>query len=138
MVDNVLVHGRTQEGHGQCLDAALARISNAGVTLDAEKCELSQGRVKFLGHIVDGSGIQSDPEKVQAIQATKKPTNTSEVRHFLGMINQLAKFAPSLAEKAKPIRVSSASRMHGSGAKANNVPSRRSSRSSALSNLSPL
>ena len=33
----------------------------------------------------------------------KKPTNTSEVRHFLGMTDQLAKFAPSLAEKAKPL-----------------------------------
>ena len=104
MVDDVLVHGRTQEEHDQRLDAALARISNAGVTLNAEKCEFSQGRVKFLGHIVDGTGIQPDPEKVQAIQAMKKPTNTSEVRHFLGMTDQLAKFAPSLAEKAKPLR----------------------------------
>ena len=104
MVDDVLVHGRTQEEHDQRLDAALARISNAGVTLNAEKCEFSQGRVKFLGHIVDGTGIQPDPEKVQAIQAMKKPTNTSEVRRFLGMTNQLAKFAPSLAEKAKPLR----------------------------------
>ena len=69
MVDDVLVHGRTQEEHGQHLDAALARISNAGVTLNAEMCELSQGRVKFLGHIVDKTGIQPDPEKVQAIQA---------------------------------------------------------------------
>ena len=106
MVDDVdvLVHGRTQEEHDQRLDAALARISNAGVTLNAEKCEFSQGRVKFLGHIVDGTGIQPDPEKVQAIQAMKKPTNTSEVRRFLGMTNQLAKFGPSLAEKAKPLR----------------------------------
>ena len=69
MVDDVLVHGRTQEEHGQCLDTALARISNAGVTVNAERCELSQGRVKFLGHIVDETGIQPDPEEVQAIQA---------------------------------------------------------------------
>ena len=39
MMDDVLVHGRTQEEHDQRLDAALARISNAGVTLNAEKCE---------------------------------------------------------------------------------------------------
>ena len=57
MVDDVLVHGRTQEEHDQCLNAALARISKAGVTLIAEKCEFSQGKVKFLGHMVDGTGI---------------------------------------------------------------------------------
>ena len=104
MVDDVLIYGRTQEEHGHRLHAALASIRNAGVTLNAEKCEFSQSRVKFLGHIVDGNGIQPDPEKVQAIQAMKKPTNTSEVRRFLGMTNQLAKFALSLAEKAKPLR----------------------------------
>ena len=32
------------------------------------------------------------------------PTNVSEVRRFLGMINQLSKFCPSLAEKTKPLR----------------------------------
>ena len=89
MVDDELVLKKTQEGHDQCLDAALARISNAGVTFNAEKCEFSQGRVKLFGHIVDGTGIQPDPEKVQAIQAMKKLTNTSEVHRFLGMMNQL-------------------------------------------------
>ena len=103
MVDDVLVHGRTQEEHDQRLEGALARINNAKVTLNAEKCEFSQGRGKFLGHIVDRTGIQPDPEMVQAIQAMKKPTNTSEVSRFLGMTNLLAKFAPSLAEKAKPL-----------------------------------
>ena len=57
MVADVLIHGRTQEEHDHRLDAALARIRNAGVTLNAEKCEFSQSRVKFLGHIVDGNGI---------------------------------------------------------------------------------
>ena len=41
MVDDVLVHGRTQEEHDQHLGAALARISNAGVILNDEKCEYS-------------------------------------------------------------------------------------------------
>ena len=103
MVDDVLVHARTQEEHDQRLDAALARIRNAQVTVDTEKCEFSQDRVKFLGHIVDGTGIQPDPEKVQAIQAMKKLTNTLEVCSFPGMTNQLVKFAPSLVEKAKPL-----------------------------------
>ena len=57
MVDDVLIHGRTQEEHDQQLDAALARLRQAGVTLNVEKCKFSQARVKFLGHIVDETGI---------------------------------------------------------------------------------
>ena len=47
IVDDDLVHGRTQEELDQHLDDALARISIAVVTLNAEKCEFSQGRVRF-------------------------------------------------------------------------------------------
>ena len=104
MVDDVLVHGRTQEEHDQRLAAAMERIAQAGVSLNAEKCDFSQSSVKFLGHIIDGTGIHPDPEKVQAIQAMKEPNNTTELRRFLGMTNQLAKFTPSLAEQAKPLR----------------------------------
>lgn len=34
----------------------------------------------------------------------KPPANVSELRRFLGMINQLSKFSPCLAEKTKPLR----------------------------------
>ena len=32
------------------------------------------------------------------------PQNVSEVRRFLGMVNQLGKFVPHMAEKTEPIR----------------------------------
>ena len=62
MVDDVLVHERTQEEHDKRLDAALERIAQAEVTLNAEKCHFSQSSVKFLDHIVDETGIHPDPE----------------------------------------------------------------------------
>lgn len=65
---------------------------------------MSSPKVKFLGQILDGSGVQPDPDKVEAIQAMKAPTNITEVRRFLGMINQLSKFTPNLAQMPKPLR----------------------------------
>ena len=35
--------------------------------MNAEKCQFSQSKIKFLGHIIDERGIQSDPEKISAI-----------------------------------------------------------------------
>ena len=34
----------------------------------------------------------------------KEPQKISDLRHFLGMVNQLSKFSPLLAEKNKPLR----------------------------------
>ena len=69
MVDNILVSGSTQEQHDQQLEKVLDKISQTGVTLNADKCVLSQPSVRFLGQVVDATGINPDPEKVRAVQA---------------------------------------------------------------------
>ena len=104
MIDDVLIHGSTQGEHDRRLIAVLERLNQAKVTLNQAKCEFSKHRIKFLGQILDGSGVKPDPDKVEAIQAMKAPMNVTEVRRFLGMINQLSKFTPNLAQKAEPLR----------------------------------
>ena len=73
------------------------------MTLNREKCQFSQSQVKFLGQVVDQNGIRPDPEKVAAIQNVKSPSNVGDVQWFLGMVNDLSKFAPNLAERTKPL-----------------------------------
>ena len=41
---------------------------------------------------------------MSAILIVPAPENVGDVRHFLGMVNQLSKFAPHLAETTKPLR----------------------------------
>ena len=104
MMDDILVHGRTQEEHDERLRQVLQRLNDLGMTLNAEKCMFSQSRVKFLGHIVDSQGIRPDPDKKEAINRFTTPTSVTEVRRFLGMVNQLSKFSPNLSETTRPLR----------------------------------
>ena len=104
MMDDVLVHGGTRGEHDQRLDNVLQRMSDVGMTLNRQKCHFSQSQVKFLGQIINKDGIHPDNEKVQAIQEFKTPRNVGDIRRFLGMCNQLSKFAPNLADKTKPLR----------------------------------
>ena len=61
--------------------------------------------MKFLGQLVDENGVRPDPEIVQAIiMQMKYPTSVSELRRFLGMVNQQSKFSPHLADQTKPLR----------------------------------
>lgn len=104
LIDDILIHGQTQEEHDKRLSEVLRKLQEAGLTLNKEKCEFSKTRVSFLGHIVDESGVRADPDKIQAIQNISAPTSVSEVRRFLGTVNQMSKFAPNLAEEMKPLR----------------------------------
>ena len=104
IIDDMLIHGRTQEEYDHRFKTVLKKLDSAGATLNAEKCECSKKEVKFAGYVLKGEGIKSDPEKTESIQDMDTPQNVSDVRRFLGMVNQLGKFVSNLAEKTKPIR----------------------------------
>ena len=103
-MDDVLVFGSTREEHDARLIDVLNRIAQAGVTLNRDKCSFGQEKITFLGHVIDKTGISPDPGKVCAILQMKEPTSITEVRHFMGMVNQLDKFSPRLATISQPLR----------------------------------
>ena len=78
--------------HDKNLLVALNQIQEAGLTLNKEKCVFSKKSIKFLGKLVDEQGIKPDPDKITAINNMLQPTNITELRRFLGMVNQLNKF----------------------------------------------
>ncbi|GKC82220.1 putative reverse transcriptase domain-containing protein [Tanacetum coccineum] len=47
------------------------------------KCEFWINTVKFLGHVIDSSGIHVDPAKIEAVKNWASPTTPSEIRQFL-------------------------------------------------------
>ena len=104
LIDDVLVFGRTEAEHSSRLHAALQRIQSAGVTLNVNKCSFFLKCIKFLGHIVDQQGVSANPDKVSAVTQMAPPQNITEVRRFLGMVNQLAKFSPLVSEMTHPLR----------------------------------
>ena len=104
LMDDILVFAKDEVEHDRRLKEVLQRIQTAGVTLNPEKCEFRKRQLKFLGHIIDENGISPDPDKISAIVEMKPPTNVSELRRFMGMINQLGKFSHNLAELTQPLR----------------------------------
>lgn len=47
--------------------------------MNAEKCQFSQRKIKFLGHVIDERGMQSDPEKISAIVELDPPRNVTKI-----------------------------------------------------------
>lgn len=103
-MDDVLVHAPSTVEHDSRLKSVLHALQESGLTLSPEKCEFSQSSVRFLGHIIDESGIHADPSKIAGIQNFPAPSNITELQRFLGMANQLAKFIPNLAVETAPLR----------------------------------
>ena len=103
-MDDILIFGATQSQHDERIREVLRRLQKGNVTLNSKKCQFSVQEVKFLGQTINESGISPDQDKVKAIIDMPEPTDVSGIRRFLGMINQLGKFTPPLAEITKPMR----------------------------------
>ena len=103
-VDDILVYGKDLTEHESRLHATLKRIQAAGITLNQSKCCFNQSRASFLGHVIDKDGILPDPKKTTAILEMAPPSSVTELRRFMGMINQMNKFSPNISHISKPLR----------------------------------
>ena len=101
-MDDILVFASNEAEHDDRLWKVLQRLQGAGLTLN-EKCEFGKKSIRFLGHVIDRTGVRADEQKLEAIQKFPAPTNTTELRRFTGMVNQLGKFVPNLPQLTAPI-----------------------------------
>ena len=63
--------------------------------LNLKKCEFGEASVNYMGHSLNSEGLFPEPEKVNSVLNMKPPSNTSEVRSFLGLVTYCGKFIPN-------------------------------------------
>ena len=83
LIDDVLVFGKDQQEYDICLHAVLKRMLHTKITL-IDKCLFSQPEIKFLGHVINASGIKPENKKVNAIVDTRAPQDVTELKNLLG------------------------------------------------------
>ena len=59
--------------------------------------------MKYMGHILSKQGISPVQSKLEAIQRASKPTDVSQLRSFLGMINYYSKFIAEFSSRLHPL-----------------------------------
>ncbi len=96
-VDDILVHGPTDETHDKRLVVVRKRLKEKNFTENTGKSgQIKKKEVKFLGHIVGNGQIRPDPKKIEALLDFPEPTCRKELRGFEGMLGWLRKFLPEL------------------------------------------
>ena len=102
-LDDIIVGGRNTEEHLTLLRAVLERLREAGLTVKSQKVVPCRRKLRFLGHLVSGVGIEPDPEKLQVIRTWPRPSSTKEVRSFLGLCTYYTDFVAELQCLAAPL-----------------------------------
>ena len=102
-IDDILIATDNREQHLKVLKALFERFETYNVRLNAQKCLFFSEEVKYLGHILSAEGIRPVQDKVEAIQKAPRPSNVTELKSFLGLVNYYGKFVSNLASNLHPL-----------------------------------
>lgn len=76
----------------------LEKLREAGICPSIKKSILFTDEIHFLGHIISSWGVEPAQTKVNKVLAAHAPSSPSDIKEFLGLINYIAQFLPSLSE----------------------------------------
>ena len=82
----------------------MQRCKDIGIHLNREKFQYKQRTVKFYGHILTDTGLQANPSKIDAIVKMPPPPDVKTLQSYLGLVNYMARFQPSLSSVSRPLR----------------------------------
>ena len=102
-LDDILVKGSTREEHDKTLRLVLSKLQSAGLKLKLDKCHIGVPSVTYLGYKLDKEGIHPTEEKVKAISEAPAPTNITQLRAYLGLLNFYRRFLPKAATLLEPL-----------------------------------
>ena len=74
-----------------------------GLQLKLSKCTFASTTVHYLGHVVSAIEMKPDPHKIEAVSQYPVPTNTKELKKFLGLANYYHKFIYNYVTIAEPL-----------------------------------
>ena len=99
-----MVYGKDVAEHDERLKKVLHTLKERGLTLNKKKCVFRMNEIEFMGHLLSAKGTGPTESRLKALREAREPTDSSEVRSFLGLVNFSARFISGLATKAELLR----------------------------------
>ena len=102
-LDDILISGATEVEHMGRLRLVLSALQTAGLRLSIEKCTIGVTSVTYLGYRIDKEGLHPTDDKIKAIKEAPVPTNITQLRAFLGLLNFYRRFIPRASTMLEPL-----------------------------------
>lgn len=76
--DDILIYSRSYEEHIHHLQQVFHQLQVHDYKVKLYKCEFAQQSISYLGHVISGAGVATDPQKITAVGNWPTPTLVKE------------------------------------------------------------
>ncbi|GKA71621.1 retrotransposon-related protein [Tanacetum coccineum] len=101
--DDILVFSKDMEEHAKHLALVLNTMQSHQLFAKMSKCVFGTTQVEYLGHVISGAGVSTDPSKVKAMQEWPVPVNIKKLRGFLDLTGYYRRFVKNYAAISRPL-----------------------------------
>ena len=101
--DDILMYSSSIEQHVSHLQMVLTMLLDNQLYAKQSKYVFGYEEVEYLGHLILGQGVRTDPKKTDAMQNRPIPTSVKALRGFLGLTRYYRKFIKDYGLIAAPL-----------------------------------
>jgi len=101
-IDDIIIYSDSIEEHYEHLAEVFEVLRQNKLVCQIDKCHFLK-QLKYLGKVVSGEGVATDPELIEWMVNYPKPTNVKQVRSFLGLCSCYRGFVHNFAILAEPL-----------------------------------
>ena len=102
-LDDIIVFRETLKVHNDKLKYVFTRLRMHNLKLQPDKCEFLRKEVTYLGLRLTTQGLLPDSDKVIDVKEFPIPTNTHQLKGFLGLASYYRRLIPNFSKIAKPL-----------------------------------
>ncbi|KAJ4817820.1 polyprotein [Rhynchospora pubera] len=101
--DDILIYSASAEEHKKHLQLTLQLLQEHQLFAKRSKCEFGLLKIGYLGHLISQNGVETDPQKIEAMLHWPVQKNVRAVRGFLGLTGYYRKFIRNYGVISRPL-----------------------------------
>ncbi|KAL2248441.1 UNVERIFIED_CONTAM: Retrovirus-related Pol polyprotein from transposon 17.6 [Sesamum indicum] len=101
--DDILVYSKDWGMHLVHLRKVMDLMGKHQLYAKQSKCDFSQKKVEYLGHVISWEGVATDPGKIESMVNWPVPSNVKALRGFLGLTGYYKRFIKDYGSISTPL-----------------------------------